>query len=235
MKRLTVLIVMLILTVAFLLFAQDAANEQPVANDTVQPADGNNFVTEAITNFLIDDFEFANSWQAAMPRDFGIISLVRREGGPADVVADGADNNKYMLGAKVEYFQTGYPWFSVTPPRPVRIPGYTKELSVWVAGRNHNNKMSFYIYDVYGKIQKLGDEPLNFMGWKNISVQVPATVEQETFRGQGTQGISFMGIHVNVDPRDSYGKYYIYFDNLMAKTDLYMDTYREEDDPLDIW
>lgn len=229
MKRLTVLIVMLILTVAFLLFAQDAAN------NGAQDANGNNFVTEAITNFLIDDFEFANTWQAAMPRDYGIINIIRREGGPADVVADGADSNKYILGARVEYFQTGYPWFSVTPPRPVNIPGYTKELSVWVAGRNHNNKMSFYIYDVYGQLQKVGNEPLNFMGWKNITVQVPATIAQETFRGQGTQGISFMGIHVDVDPRDSYGKYYIYFDNLMAKTDTYMDTYKEKDDPLDIW
>lgn len=229
MKRLTVLIVMLILTVAFLLFAQDAAN------NGAQDANGNNFVTEAITNFLIDDFEFANTWQAAMPRDFGIINVIRREGGPADVVANGADSNKYVLGARVEYFRTGYPWFSVTPPRPVRIPGYTKELSVWVAGRNHNNRMSLYIYDVYGQLQRVGDEPLNFMGWKNISIQVPATIAQETFRGQGNQGISFMGIHVNVDPRDAYGKYYIYFDNLIAKTDVYMDTYREQDDPLDIW
>ena len=44
-----------------------------------------------------------------------------------------------------------------------------------------------------------------------------------------------MGIHVKVDPRDSYGKYYIYFDQLMAKTDMYLETYREEDDPLDTW
>ena len=60
MKRLSILITMLILTVAFLLFAQDAAQtgEQTTQN---QGENGNNFVTEAITNYLIDDFEFANT------------------------------------------------------------------------------------------------------------------------------------------------------------------------------
>ena len=231
MKRLSIFITMLVLTVAFLLFAQDAAQD----NGQQQAQGGNNFVTEAITNFLIDDFEFANTWQISMPRDFGIASIIRREGGPADVVADGAENNKYILGAKVQYFRTGYPHFAVTPPRPVKIPGYTKEISVWVAGRNHNNKMSFYLYDINGKPQTVGNEALNFMGWKNITVQVPASIKQEDFRGQVEQGISFMGIYIKVDPKDSYGKYYVYFDNLVAKTDMYLETYREEDDPRDTW
>ena len=55
MKRLSILITMLILTVAFLLFAQDAAEENGEEG-------GNNFVTESITNFVIDNFEFANTW-----------------------------------------------------------------------------------------------------------------------------------------------------------------------------
>ena len=226
MKRLSILITMLILTVAFLLFAQDAAEENEEG--------GNNFVTESITNFLIDNFEFANTWQGSIPRDFGLINIIRREGGPADVTAEG-EENRYMLGAKVEYFRTGYPYFSITPPRPVKIPGYTKEISVWVAGRNHNNAMSFYIYDINGKQQSIGNVSLNFVGWKNVTVQVPASVKQEDFRGQREQGISFMGIFIKVDPRDSYGKYYVYFDNLVAKTDMYLETYREEDDPLDTW
>lgn len=228
MKRLSISIIMLILTVAFLLFAQDAAEQ-------TDGEEGNNFVTESMTNFLIDNFEFANTWQGAMPRDYGLVSIIRREGGPSDVVAEGEEENKYILGAKVEYFRTGYPYFSITPPRPVKIPGYTKEISVWVAGRNHNNMMSLYIYDINGKPQSIGNVPLNFVGWKNVSVQVPANVKQEDFRGQVEQGISFMGIFIKVDPKDSYGKYYIYFDNLVAKTDMYLETYREEDDPIDNW
>ena len=64
---------------------------------------------------------------------------------------------------------------------------------------------------------------------------MPANVKQEDFRGQVEHGISFTGIFIKVDPRDSYGKYYIYFDNLVAKTDMYLETYREEDDPIDNW
>lgn len=223
MKRLSILIIMSCLTVAFLLFAQEAA----------QSGD-NNFTTEAMTNFLIDDFEFANTWQASMPRDLGVVSIVRREGGPADVVSEG-ENNKYILGVKVEYFRSGYPWFSLTPPRPVQIPGYTKDLSVWVAGRNHNNRLSFYIYDIYGTVHKIGNESLNFLGWKNITVQVSPSIPQEDFRGQYEQGVRFMGLRIDVDPKDSFGKYYVYFDQLMAKTDMYLETYMEKDNPIDTW
>ena len=89
MKRLSISIIMLILTVAFLLFAQDAAEQ-------TDGEEGNNFVTESMTNFLIDNFEFANTWQGAMPRDYGLVSIIRREGGPSDVVAEGEEENKYI-------------------------------------------------------------------------------------------------------------------------------------------
>lgn len=229
MKKLTILTTIFILTLAFFLFAQEAAQEGEAGEA------GNNFVTEDVTNFLIDDFEFANTWEASMPRDLGIISIIRREGGPADVIAEGGESNQYILGAKVEYFRSGYPWFSVTPPRPVKIPGITQEISVWVAGRNSDNKLSLYVRDNTSQVHKVGSESLTFMGWKNISVQVPSNIPQESYIGQNEEGIEFMGILVNVSAQSSFGKYYIYFDNIVAKTDMYLQTYKEADDPKDTW
>lgn len=228
MKRLCVLM-MAMFTLAFFLFAQDAAN-----NNNANAGD-NNFKTEALTNFLIDDFEFANTWNGSMPRDFGVITIMRRDGGPAEVVSENADSNKFILGAKVEYFKTGFPWFALTPPRPVKVPGVTREVSVWVAGRNNDNKLSFFIKDVYGTEHKIGNESLNFLGWKNVTVPVSASIPQEGYRGGADQGIYFKGIRIDVGTKDSYGKYFIYFDNLVANTDMYLETYKEQNDPLDTW
>ena len=226
MKRITILMIMIVLSVAFVLFAQEATGEDEAVNQT----------SETITDYPIDNFEFANTWVGSMPRDLGVISLMKQEGGPADVVASDAEANKYILGAKIEYFRSGHPWFSISPPRPIKIPGLTKELSVWVAGRNHNNKLSFYVQDILGNTHEVGNEPLNYIGWKNISVSIPVNVIQDATKNQFEEGISFMGIHIDVDSRDSFGKYYIYFDNLLAKVDEnYFKAYKDEDDPKDTW
>lgn len=223
MKRITILMIMIVLSVAFVLFAQEAVGDE-------------NQISETITDYLIDNFEFANTWVGSMPRDLGMISLIRQEGGPADVVANDAEANKYILGAKIEYFRSGNPWFSISPPRPIKIPGVTKEINVWIAGRNNNNKISFYVKDILGNVHKLGNERLSFIGWKNISVTIPANVTQDLARGQFEEGISFMGMRVDVSSRDSFGKYFIYFDNLMARIDdNYFEAYKDGDDPKDNW
>lgn len=220
MKRL-ISIMFIFAAISAMVFAQDDANQQEQQ------------LTESLTNYLIDDFEFANTWTGNISRDLGVITLMRREGGPADVVSQG-ENNKYILGAKVEYFKTSFTWFSILPPRKIRIPGTVKELSVWVAGRNYNHTLSFYIYDVFGQIHKVGGSKLNYIGWKNLTAYVSPNIPQENIYSQNS-GIDFMGMQISCSPNDARGKYFIYFDNIMAKTDVYLQTYSDVNDPKDIW
>ncbi len=201
---------------------------------TTGESGGNNFVTEAITNYTIDTFEAANTWTASIPRDYGIATLMRREGYVNDVREENPDASDYILSLKVEFFRTGNVHFSIKPPRKINIPGTVKDLSVWVAGRNYEHTMSFYISDALGQIHSVGNNKLNFIGWKKVSSYISPTVVQEDIHTQ-TSGIDFLGMRVVCDPKTTRGKYFVYFDNLAATTDLYLDTYSSPDDPKDIW
>ena len=49
------------------------------------------------------------------------------------------------------------------------------------------------------------------------------------------KGIKVLGFIVDTDPMESYGTYYIYFDDLRAVTDLFAAENRDADDMADTW
>lgn len=230
MKKWILSIVMVLSVTAFgtlmILTAQDG------------PGDGGGEGVELtmLTNLLLDNFELAQTWEGAMPRDQGLIRIRRIPGAAGEVAAKGGEGNKYILGARIDYFKTGYNWFSVTPPRRVKVPGVTSEFSVYVAGRNYEHKLSMVISDYFGKLHKIGNEPMTFLGWKKLTFTVHENIPQRDY-GPVSQdfGIYFIGMRVDCDPRFTHGKYYVYFDDLEAKTDLYDENFRNEDDPIDNW
>ena len=227
MKKILISIIIIFSFALIVVFAQ-------VEDGGAAPAATAGMATEMITNYLIDDFEFANTWTVSMSRDNGIATLTRKDGAAADVKASSPDASKYILGVKIEYLKTGYTGFSVLPPKKIRIPGTVKDINVWVAGRNYEHSMSFYISDSFGSIHQIGMSSLNFVGWKKISAYVSPAITQEDVHTQDS-GIDFVGIRVDCDPKDTRGKYFVYFDDLSATTDMYLSTYSDPDDPKDVW
>ena len=71
--------------------------------------------------------------------------------------------------------------------------------------------------------------------WKKLTVAIPPTVLQDEFHYAGRSGIQITGFQIDTDPLDSYGTYYIYFDDLRAVTDLFGETKRDTDDMSDGW
>ncbi|MEK6794849.1 MAG: flagellar filament outer layer protein FlaA [Spirochaetota bacterium] len=228
MKR-TLTVIAVIAALATMAFAQGAATAPKSS-----PSGGVTNV-ENVTNYVVENFEMATAWEAAMPRDQGIISLLRKEGGPADVRSKGEDANRFIVGLKVEYFRTGYNWFSAVPPRPIKIPGITKQLSVWVAGRNYEHRLYFVISDFYGQVNMLGNEKLNFTGWKQVTAQISPFLPQDEYHSSTERGIHLRGLRIECDPLFTHGKYYVYFDDIVAETDLYLENFRDADDPSDDW
>ncbi|MBI4977846.1 MAG: flagellar filament protein FlaA [Spirochaetes bacterium] len=215
--------------------ATTAAKPAGTTTAAKAPAPGGATNIESITNYVVENFEMATAWEASMPRDQGIVSLLRKEGGPNEVRSKGEEMNKYILGLKVEYFRTGYNWFSTTPPRKIKVPGVTKQLNVWVAGRNYEHRLSFVITDFYGQMNMIGNEKLNFTGWKQITAQVSPFLPQDEYHSSMDRGIHLVGLRVECDPLYTHGKYYVYFDDITADTDLYLENYKDADDPSDDW
>jgi len=232
--KLTVLVIFLFSIISMvLLFAQG----NPAGNKTKGSEYQSSTAIVDIEPFIIDDFEQAGLWYGVMPRDMGIIRVMKREGGPTSIKEKAPEKNKFVLGAKVKYFTPGFNWFGFKPPKPVKIPGIAKALSIWVAGRNYNHTLDIVIRNYKGKLNAIPTGRLNFMGWKELSGIIPISVPQDDFHTSSERGILFESILVKCDPKETSGTYYIYLDNLKARTDLFMEKEdnKDPDDPSDEW
>jgi hypothetical protein len=194
--------------------------------------------TQLLADIPISHFEDADTWSALMPIDQGIIFAMRRRGRPLEVMEidpnDGTTNES-VLGIKVAFNQRGYSHFRVLPPKPIKVPGITKAITVWVCGRSFKHRLYLNVLDYQGNEMILDMGLLDFVGWKKLSIAVPVTIEQDNYHNTEWRGLSFAGFSVACDPSETYGLYYAYFDELRAVTDIYNEEYRDEDDMQDGW
>ncbi len=197
---------------------------------------------QKLVEISVTKFEDVAFWKSSMPLDQGLNRIRRFKGSPLGkepIAGEEASNvretDDYVLGAKIAFFRRGKNTFAVYPVRPIHIEGITKTLSVWVVGRNFNHTLKVVIADYYGMKRELTIGKLNFMGWKKLTVAIPPSISQDEFHFSSQRGIKFIGFKVDFDIMESYGTYYIYFDDLRAVTDLFAEEYRDRDDMTDGW
>jgi hypothetical protein len=202
-----------------------------------------------ITEIRLSGFEDASFWYAGMPIDQGFISKETRPGVPKDVSDDNSafakrDINagiprtypkQKVLGIKVEYIARGYNWFAIRPVKPIVVEGICQSLSVWVAGRNYKHVLKMMVQDFFGNERHLYVDKLNFIGWKELSVSIPDNINQRDFHFVNRQGIKFSGFYVECDPVETFGIYYMYFDELRAVSDMFNEKTIDIDDMRDDW
>ena len=140
-----------------------------------------------------------------------------------------------VLGLKVRYYKRGMASFAVFPVRPLPIEGITKTISLWVVGRNSPHTLKLIISDYFGQRAELTVGKLNFTGWRKLTVAVPPHITQKDFHYQNKMGIKVVGLKVDCDPQETFGTYYIYFDDMRAVTDLFSEESRDTDDMQDGW
>ncbi len=145
------------------------------------------------------------------------------------------EDDKYVLGVKVSFFHRGVAEFSVHPQNPIPVEGIVKTLSVWVVGRNFNHVLKIQFTDYRGQPQELTIGTLNFIGWKKLTVAIPPSILQTEYHYTYRSGIRITGLKIETDPLDSFGTYYVYFDDLRAVTDLFGESKRDSDDMSDGW
>ncbi|MBN1698381.1 MAG: flagellar filament protein FlaA [Spirochaetales bacterium] len=202
---------------------------------------------QILKEITVEQFEDPGLWYGAIPSDVGIITLSLREGKPKNLletennerlISDaqyGLPAGRYVLGAKIHFYKRSISSFSIYPVRPIPIEGITKRISVWVIGRNFRHKLKVIIEDFFGIRHELTMGDLTFKGWQKMTVTVPGSIMQEEYHYTNKAGIKIVGFKVDCDLLESYGTFYIYFDDLSAETDLFAEEYRDEDDVPDNW
>ncbi len=190
----------------------------------------------------VSRFEDPGFWRVSMSLDSGVITYRRLEGGPmdaepieAEVEAGIDEQNRYVLGVKAEFFRRRATNIFVEAERPIPIPGVAKTLSVWVVGRNRNHRLSAVLNDYFGNLVVLPMGEMNFSGWREVEVAIPPSIPQEDMYIGGDRGIQFVGFLIEPALMQTYGSYYVYFDDMRVVTDLFAEEVRDPDDMVDSW
>ncbi|MDR1574920.1 MAG: flagellar filament outer layer protein FlaA [Treponema sp.] len=239
MKRFSIVALFLI---AAALFAQEgtelgAPNPEMTGIDSAQ---------QQLKEVSVDKFEHDGFWRASISSDDGYVTARLFSGAPAakqPIPEEEGMNipDEYVLGARVDFLRRGYKSVTVYPTRPIPIEGITKTISMWLAGRNYNHEIKLLIQDFFGRNYELYMGKLNFQGWKKLTVAIPPQAEdglgvvQRNYHYNNQMGIKIMGFRIDCDPMESYGSYYVYFDDLRAVTDLFAENNRDADDMADFW
>jgi hypothetical protein len=193
---------------------------------------------QILADIPVTHFEDADAWETHMAVDQGIVLSMKRRGRPLELPEvdpnDGTENH-FVLGVKVAFNQRAHAYVSVRPPKPIKIPGISKAISVWICGRSFKHRLYCHVLDFTGTEMIVDMGLLDFAGWKKVSASVPTTIEQEAYHNLEWRGVSLAGFSIRTDPEESYGVYYVYFDELRAITDVYLEEHRDEDDMEDGW
>lgn len=240
--RISALVIMAALFVSPALFAQQVGRsdiqrtgEMEIVNTNARDTADKSVASELVQTLLVDDFEAAGEWTAFVPRDYGIAIAIRREGAPMELETV-KDRNKFVMGIKVEFMKRDWSWCSITPAKPLRIKGITKSISVWTVGRNYKHVLSFVFRDYLDKIKVLRAERMIWVGWKNVTVNIPDTIEQENYKISEERGLTFVGFRLDFEPDDILGRpFYTYFDYMTADVDLFSEKNQNPDDMIDNW
>ena len=214
----------------------------PAAGQVDASKVGKDQAQQNLVEVSITKLEDAAFWRSAMAIDDGIVTLRSLPGSPAaKKPAEGDVKNKIneqdtrVLGLKVDFYHRGVVSFTVHPTAPIPIPGITKTISVWIAGRNFNHTLKVLFEDYFGRHMELTVGKLTFMGWKKLTVAVPPSITQTDYHFTYKDGIKITGFKVECDPSEAMGTYYMYFDDIRATTDLFGEERRDADDMTDGW
>jgi hypothetical protein len=190
----------------------------------------------------VSKFEDVAFWGTAMSLDDGIVMLRRFEGAPAgkkpmegEEQAGIKEQDKFVLGAKMQFFRRGAGSVAIFPVRPIPIEGISKTISVWVVGRNYNHVLKAVVTDYFNQRHEITLGKLNFMGWKQLTAAVPPVIVQDEYHFSGERGIKLVGFKIEFDLQERYGSYYVYLDDARAVSDLFSEVYRDTDDMKDGW
>lgn len=152
------------------------------------------------------------------------------------------------LGAQASYTRQGYNFLEFIPveedengetvPRGIPIPGRVNNLDVWVWGSNFDYYMDVHLRDYRGMthVVKLGD--IGFRGWKNLRIQIPSWIPQDTRYiaeirngefASNLRGLELTKIVMWTRPEERVNGFFIYLDEIKVETDMYRDPFDGEE------
>ncbi|KPJ84673.1 MAG: hypothetical protein AMS17_15905 [Spirochaetes bacterium DG_61] len=201
------------------------------------------FQMEDIRSVVLDDFEDNDlNWQVDGSRfkaeDFPQIKT-QIEAAPIALQSKFAvGENKYVLGVRAAFTRKGYNRVWIYPEKELVIPGYAKKIDMWVWGANYYYSLEVHLRDYRGVVHAVPLGSLHFMGWKNLSAEIPRYIPQHVRYLPLEKPLTLVRLVVWTEPIERVDDYFIYFDQLKVLTDMYRTRFDGDvlsDQTYDIW
>ena len=132
-------------------------------------------------------------------------------------------NKQYVLDRNNIIYtdQKGKEWVS----NPIVFEGRAQAMSVWVWGSNFNYYFEAHLEDHRGVVHVLPFGDLLFNGWKNLTVDIPASIPQAEKYIPRLRRLKLKKFMLWTRPTERISGFYIYIDQVKILTDLYETRY----------
>jgi hypothetical protein len=217
-----------------------------------------NFVPQILQSFDPEEASRENyrTW-ALFPSKFGYdaegTSLWEEqlvEAWPESLYGKNRDNLELqVLGIHGAFLRKGYNWVEIVPgvgegenfePKPLPISGRADAIDVWVWGSNYAYSLEIHIRDFNGIDHVLNFGYLQFFGWKNLRVRVPATIPQTWKYLPRLRNLEVTKLVLWTTPMEKVDDFYMYIDQLKVVSDVFEtrfdgDNLADVDTLRDVW
>jgi len=138
------------------------------------------------------------------------------------------------LGINGQFDRRGYNWMDIYPtladdpdgkPYEIQIPGRVLNIDLWAWGANLRYYIEVFVRDYRGVVYPLRLGDITYNGWRNLRVNVPATIPQFRRTLPSYAGLTFVKFRIWTQPTEMVNNFYIYFKQLKVLTDMYMPLY----------
>jgi len=103
----------------------------------------------------------------------------------------------------------------------IQLPGRAKGISMWVHGRGNPYTLEVWVKDYKGNTHILKFGTINFVGWRPLTVYIPAYIPQSAESYPITRVTKITRFVIRSSPDAKPGDVFVFFDQLKVLTDIY--------------
>lgn len=141
------------------------------------------------------------------------------------------------LGVQAAFDRQGYNYLEFIPvedkdgengkpiEKGITIPGRLKRLDFWAWGSNYKYYMEVQVRDYRGMVHTLRAGDLNYVGWKNLKVEIPSSIPQDVKYLPQQKGLELIKIVLWTYPEEKVSGFSFYIDQIKAMTDMFEQPY----------
>lgn len=125
---------------------------------------------------------------------------------------DTANKDIRSLGVAMLFDRQEYNWIDIIPgtkggdgswtPKELPLPGRVKALDLWIWSGNYDYYVEAYLRDFQGIVHILDLGGLNYVGWKNLRINVPESIPQSRKYLPKREGLDLVKFRIWTKPTE---------------------------------